>query len=914
MLTQQEFDNWCLQLKLSDIQKGVIERIRTSPPSRVVGGGRRNVSGRYPSRKMGVTIQFESHRVELPKVYELEHDEDVLEFYDQPAPIKLEYQGKNGRNLAHMHTPDFFVIRRSTVGWEECKTEADLEKLAEKSPNRYSRGETGHWSDRPGTEYAKQYGFYYRMWSDAEIDWVLARNTIFLEDYFRRIESLVIKEELAIELLDIVAEEPGILLTDLLERVSAPQGGRINKASSDDIYTLITTERLYVNLSSIPLAEPGRVRVFINKGIADSYILLNDTRSPTPTIISPVIHLVSGESVCWDGKGLDIVHVGDRDIVLRGDDEHIFEIKKTEFEKLVRQGKIVNLARNEELDISQEAWARFQQASPQDREEALRRYKVIAPYLQGQPPEIETVSERTIRDWRAKYSKALQQYNCGYVGLLSHSHIKGNRSRKLPEDTLAEITKFITEEYETNKQKNVRAVYGSLANACEQKGIIAPSYKTFVKEVNRRSGHEQTEKRQGRRAAYQQQEFYWELDRTTPRHGDRPFEIGHIDHTELDIELVCSQTRRNLGRPWATFLVDAYSRRLLAVYLTFDSPSYRSCLMVLRICVKNHGRLPQIVVVDNGAEFRSTYFETLLATFAKTQKQRPPAKARFGSVCERLFGTSNTEFVHNLSGNTQITRNVRQVTKSVNPKNHAIWTLGTLYEYLCTWAYEVYDTDDHPALGQTPREAFAAGMLQGGSRIHQMIAYDENFKMLTLPTTSKGVSKVQSGSGVKINSIYYWSSDFKHPEIKNTDVPVRYDPFDAGTAHAFVRGHWVKCISEYHADFRSRSEKEMKLASAELRKRNQNHQSQSPISAKKLATFLTSAEGQEALLEQRSRDIEGREVFKVIEGGQAKDNIAEVLNLPEIAAAKAVRKEKLQSLPTGKFAFTDDNLETYEEF
>ena len=235
---------------------------------------------------MGVTIQFESHRVELPKVYELEHDEDVFEFYDQPAPIKLEYQGKNGRNLAHFHTPDFFVIRTSTVGWEECKTEADLEKLAEKSPNRYARQDTGHWLDRPGTEYAKQYGFYYRMWSDAEIDWVLARNTIFLEDYFRRIESLVVKEDAAIEILDIVAEEPGILLRDLLDR--------IKKASSDNIYALITTERLSVDLSKTQLAEPDRVRVFINKGIADSYILLHETKSPTLTISSPVIHLVSG--------------------------------------------------------------------------------------------------------------------------------------------------------------------------------------------------------------------------------------------------------------------------------------------------------------------------------------------------------------------------------------------------------------------------------------------------------------------------------------------------------------------------------------------------------------------------------------------------------------------------------------------
>ncbi|MCL5264899.1 MAG: hypothetical protein M1343_06875, partial [Chloroflexi bacterium] len=42
---------------------------------------------------------------------------------------------------------------------------------------------------------------------------------------------------------------------------------------------------------------------------------------------------------------------------------------------------------------------------------------------------------------------------------------------------------------------------------------------------------------------------------------------------QLDVELVCSRTGRNLGRPWATFLTDAFSRRFLAVYLTFDPPS-----------------------------------------------------------------------------------------------------------------------------------------------------------------------------------------------------------------------------------------------------------------------------------------------------------------------------------------------------
>lgn len=117
--------------------------------------------------------------------------------------------------------------------------------------------------------------------------------------------------------------------------------------------------------------------------------------------------------------------------------------------------------------------------------------------------------------------------------------------------------------------------------------------------------------------------FYWELEFTTPRHGDRPFEVGHIDHTLLDIELVCSRTGGPLGRPWATLLIDAYSRRILAVYLTFDEPSYRSCMMVVRICVQRFSRLPETIVVDGGAEFSSTYFETLLAAFECTKKQRP---------------------------------------------------------------------------------------------------------------------------------------------------------------------------------------------------------------------------------------------------------------------------------------------------
>jgi hypothetical protein len=86
---------------------------------------------------MRLTIQFESHRVELPFVYEMEHDPSVLEYYDQPPSIPLAYQAANGRRLSVMHTPDYFVLRQDSAGWVECKTSEDLEKLVVSTPNRY---------------------------------------------------------------------------------------------------------------------------------------------------------------------------------------------------------------------------------------------------------------------------------------------------------------------------------------------------------------------------------------------------------------------------------------------------------------------------------------------------------------------------------------------------------------------------------------------------------------------------------------------------------------------------------------------------------------------------------------------------------------------------------------------------------
>jgi transposase InsO family protein len=798
LLDEADFRSWCSRLRLTQTAREAIAAIRSGRPARCVGGGRRNVAGRYPSRKMGVTIQFESHRVELPFIYEAEYDSQVLEYYDQPPSIPLVYRAVNGRRLSVMHTPDYFVLREGSACWIECKTEEDLEALASRNPNRYSRDVGGKWRCIPGEEHAATVGLAYEVWSAAQVNWVLQRNLQFLEDYLR-FGSANPPDTVNPAVIGAIETEPGISLLNLLERTRGV-------AEPDEIYMLIASGAIYVDLNVAPIAEPEQVRVFAT------------------TEIAAACEVVNRESCAG---------IGVRSI----------------------DGRLC-----ESTDVHSEAFLLLAAASELDLAIANRRFDTVRRHLAGDRLSC-SMPARTLRLWIAQYRSARERYGSGYLGLLPKISKRGNRTSRLPEASQNLLTQFIESDYESLRQKSRLASWAALKRKCDECGVVAPSHVTFNVAVRKRPVFDQTLKRKGRRAAYVQSAFYYELELKTPRHGDRPFEIGHIDHTQLDVEVICSQTGRPLGRPWMTILTDAFSRRCLALYLTFDEPSYRSCMMIMRNCVMRHNRLPQIIVVDGGPEFRSTYFETLLAKYECIKKTRPPAKARFGSICERLFGTTNTQFVHNLRGNTQITRNVRQVTKSNKPVGQAVWTLSALYTYLSSFLFEIYDTIEHPALGQTPRDANIMGLKTTGARANRMVSYDQTFLMATFPSTQRGTARVMPGRGVKINGMHYWAEAFRDPSLENHDISIRYDPFDMGTAYAFVNSRWTECHSEHYAVLHGRSQKEIMFASKEVRRRSQLHsRGRFILTARKLAEFLASAESEEERLVQQLRDSEGKSI------------------------------------------------------
>ena len=359
MFDQHGFLAWSSRNGLSDQTCATIECIRNSEPSRRVGGGRHNVTGRYPSKKMGVTIQFESHRVELPAIYEMEHDGDVIEYFDQAPSIKLDYNSADGKRLGVLHTPDFFVIRQSSAGWEECKTEDDLQRLAAHNPNRYCRREE-RWVCPPGEAHAQTFGLYYRVRSSSEIQWMFQRNIQFLEDYLR--SRTVVPSVSRERVLALVAATPGITLQAIFHSLE-------ETVSRDEVFALLAATDIYTDLYAASLAEPAKVAVF-SEQLTVSAAARNiraTSRIPLPLILK------AGHLLKWDGNDCSIVNIGKTAVSFLMEGRTLMELPLDTLEEAIKQGRIMMAAQDLSSQTCDQIQARLLQAAESDLKTATVR-------------------------------------------------------------------------------------------------------------------------------------------------------------------------------------------------------------------------------------------------------------------------------------------------------------------------------------------------------------------------------------------------------------------------------------------------------------------------------------------------------------------------------------------------------------
>jgi len=843
MLTNEQLLQLFIRQSTPLTGRKIVETIRVSDPVRRVGGGTHNVVTRFASKKMECAIQAESHKGELPALHEWEHDPNTHEVYDQPSQVKLAYRTSNGKQVNHLSTPDFFVIQEHWMGWIECKPEEELQKSHASGNERYVPDGHGGWRCPPGESFAGQFGLGFQVRSDKDTNWMLVRNLEFLSDYLSP-DCPLPGEETQRVIQQAFCSERWMLLSSLLAGDSI---------SADSVYALIAWGKIFFDVEHELLSEPIFTNICRDELSYQVYRGQKLGRRDHKTVALPKIILSAGTRITWDGRAWRILNVGENDVFLEDDQKAISNLDFDSFNSLVEQGTISGIP--EEADQQHElANEIVRHAAPIDLEKAITRCN----HLDGAVQTAVAVRPRTLRHWRHRAAEGEIAYGNRFAGLITRISARGNRQRKIVPRVIELMNEVIDTEVMAAFQPKITVCYGMARNKCTEAGLVPPSEKTFRAEIKRRREDVVAKARLGRKASYPLTEFQWHIDQSTPRHGERPFEIGHIDHTELDQELVDSQTGANLGRPWLTVLLDANARFVLAFFLTFDPPSYRSCMAVIRNCVRRHGRIPKTIVVDQGSDFESLYFEALLARMETHKKSRPAAKSRFGSVIERFFGVNNQMLVHNLAGNSQALQRPRSMSPSHDPRKLAIWTLPALTDALDDFFGNVYASLIHPALGVSPREALANGLATSGLRSHVLIPYSEEFIRLSMPSTPASKAMIRVGRGVKIRGIHYWHPALREPKYANTKVPVLYDPFDVSRAYALVGGEWVLCRSEHQALFDRRTEREIVTISQEIRALHRLAGIRRNVNAGDIAAFISNMRQSEAVLRQQRHDAERR--------------------------------------------------------
>src|SRR6266516_2415877 len=478
MLTTEEFRAWCQYLQIRPETEAFITSIRSSPPVHKVRVRANNVSESYPSRKMQYSIQFESH-LELWSIYTLEWDEDVLEYYDQPTHIPLQYYAKSGRPTTQWHTPDFFVLRKSGAGFEEWKHAKSLDKLAMSMSNRYQRDPMGRWLCPPGEAYAEQLHLYYYLRSSAEYHPLYIQNLKSLQDFWAHHVSTEIRlESLVLEILDAY---PGMSVDEFVH--ANPH------LSVDVIWSMLSKCMIFTALEASLLTHHEHVFLY-RSGM--ELAQAKAQASSAELVRSLPSHLI------FDGR-LWQAEIREEEVTLQPEAGLPLSLTLGQFQRMVADGEFQTVTAATPSPMTEDTRWMLSHASLKALEAANRRLYEIRAYVCG---EAITVTPRSVQRWIAFYRSAKEQYGCGYLGLLDHIANRGNRTAHIPDASLQLLKTHLKEHYATPQPKRAATIYRLYREACWRQQIPPVSERTFYREHAKFTTQEIMTLRHRRRAAY----------------------------------------------------------------------------------------------------------------------------------------------------------------------------------------------------------------------------------------------------------------------------------------------------------------------------------------------------------------------------------------------------------------------------
>jgi putative transposase len=417
--------------------------------------------------------------------------------------------------------------------------------------------------------------------------------------------------------------------------------------------------------------------------------------------------------------------------------------------------------------------------SNNDWEEANRRYTYIRPLLEASRRTREMVKEQaraagvhpvTIYRW-------LEAYRCTErvsALLPNKSGFKKGVGRLSPE--VEAVVQATIEDFYLHKQKrSVKKTIDEVESRCRNAGITPPHANTVRNRISALSEKAKMERRQGRRAA---REVFDPVRGSFPG-ADFPLAYVQIDHTLLDIMVVDEETRRSIGRPWITVVIDVFSRMVCGFYISLDSPGALATGLAIAHSIlpkekwlQQHGietpwsvwGIPRTIHADNAREFRGEMLKRACQEYGIDINFRLVATPHYGGHIERFIGTIARE-IHALPGTTFSNPTERG---DYDSEAKAVFTLKELETWLATFFIEVYHQREHSALDMSPAQKYLQGVLgtknRPGTGLPKRITDEVRLRLDFMPYFERSIQQY----GVRLDNVGYYH-DVLRPFINAMD-------------------------------------------------------------------------------------------------------------------------------------------------
>jgi putative transposase len=426
---------------------------------------------------------------------------------------------------------------------------------------------------------------------------------------------------------------------------------------------------------------------------------------------------------------------------------------------------------------------------------------------QGAPPSWKTVWYHWVvpylecgEDVRALVPNFRKRGNTGrrFTGARKEPGQKySEKEKELAREVAEVIDEVINEEYLNPQRLTVQAVYDRLEARIAEKNQLRdpddqlpiPHRSSLYNIVSKLDEYEKDRARYGKRYADQKHRCVHQSPQPT-----RPLERTEIDHTRLDLFVVDEETRMPLGRPTLTTLLDKFTREVLGINVGFDPPSYLSVMRCLNHAIKPktyvktefpevkndweaYG-IPEVIVVDNGREFRGKDFEDACLQLGIVVMYSPPYVPRYKGAIERFFGTENRRLLHQQSGTTFSNAFERH---GYDPQKNAVISFGAFMKMLHVWIVDVYHQSYHRGLKDIPalvwREEirhYPPALPRRAEDLRVLLGHIEH--------------RVIGPSGIELFTLFYRCEELAglRCQARTKDkVVVKYDPADLSAIYVY---------------------------------------------------------------------------------------------------------------------------------